>query len=267
MIYKIDHDYHIHSVLSDCSRDPEQNCERMLNYAKEQGLTGLCLTDHFWDELIPGASDWYSKQDYAHIRRALPLPRAEGIDFLFGCETDMDKNFTVGISAERAAELDFIIVPTTHLHMTDFTISAEDAESNARRAELWTQRLEAVLNADLPFRKVGIAHLVCNLFNKKSRPDYLQTLDLIPSEDMERLFTKAAELGCGIELNKSDMSFGEGEENTVLRPFRIAKACGCKFYLGSDAHHPKSFDTVHEVFERAVRLLELTEADKYHIER
>ena len=34
-----------------------------------------------------------------------------------------------------------------------------------------------------------------------------------------------------------------------LRPFRIAKECGCKFYLGSDAHHPKSFENSKKIFE------------------
>ena len=53
---------------------------------------------------------------------------------------------------------------------------------------------------------------------------------------MHSLFKKAADLGVGIELNSFDMNFAEEEAETVLRPYRIAKKCGCKFYLGSDAH-------------------------------
>ena len=79
------------------------------------------------------------------------------------------------------------------------------------------------------------------------------------------LFTKAAQLGVGIELNQGDMSFADNEADIVLRMFRIARNCGCKFYLGSDAHHPDDFKGTKDVFERTVTLLGLTENDKFRI--
>ena len=268
MRFIFDHDLHIHSGLSTCSNDPEQTPERILAYAKENGLNTICLTDHHWDESIPGASSWYQKQDTAHIRQALPLPQGEEIHFLFGCETDMDQFFTIGVPREHFDRFDFVIIPTTHLHMKDFTIlraHAEAKEHTALRARFWVERLEALLSMDLPFHKIGIAHLACSLINKESREAYLKTLDLISSEDMERLFTRAAALGAGIELNMGDMSFSGEEADRVLRMFRIAKACGCKFYCGTDAHHPARFSKAREIFERAIRLLELEESDKFQI--
>ena len=149
--------------------------------------------------------------------------------------------------------------------MVGFTITKEDAQSNKKIAELWVKRLDAIMNMSLPFGKIGIAHLVCSLLNTKSRKDYLETLDMIPSSEIKRIFTKAAELGLGIELNQTDMTFSDKEADTVLRPFRIAKSCGCKFYLGSDAHHPAEFTNTKKIFERAVSLLDLSEDDKFHI--
>ena len=67
------------------------------------------------------------------------------------------------------------------------------------------------------------------------------------------------------ELNRGDMSFKDDEADTVLRMFRVAKSCGCKFYCGTDAHHPKAFVNARDVFERAIDLLGLTENDKFHI--
>lgn len=267
MRFGFDHDYHIHSGLSSCSNDPEQTPERLLAYAKENGLTSICITDHFWDSAVPGASNWYAPQDFEHISQSKPLPEAEGIDFLFGCETDMDKFLTLGVAPETMEKLDFIVIPTTHLHMTGWTLSEEDAASLKRRSELWVTRLEALLNMDLPFHKVGLAHLACPLLAKSSREDYLTVLDQISDEDMERLFKKAAELGVGIELNSSDMEFSDEEADTVLRMFRIAKKCGCKFYCGSDAHHPKRLDEAKEIYERAIDYLGLEESDKFHIGR
>ena len=60
MKYQIDHDLHIHSFLSTCAKNPEQTPRRILSQAQEAGLTTLCLTNHFWDEDVPGASNWYS---------------------------------------------------------------------------------------------------------------------------------------------------------------------------------------------------------------
>ena len=265
MRYIFDNDLHIHSQLSSCSNDPEQTTERILQYAKENGVTTLCLTDHFWDSAVPGASSWYSTQDYDHIAKALPLPKTDGIRYLFGCETDMDKFMTVGVAKETLDKFDFIIIPTTHLHMMKFTLDETDNSVQARSA-LWVKRFEALLAKDLPFRKIGIAHLACRLLRgRNDDSEYVKILDGIKSEDMERLFTKAAKLGCGIELNQSDMDLRVGEEESVLRMFRIAKSCGCKFYCGSDAHNPGYFVRTKEIFERAIDLLGLTEDDKFHI--
>ena len=266
MKYKVDHDYHIHSMLSSCSSDPQQTTERILKYAKDNGFRSICLTDHYWDSAVKGASGWYAPQNFEHISKALPLPTACGVDFLFGCETDMDRNFTLGIPKERFSDFDFVIIPTTHLHMTGFTIFPEDKESTERRAALWIERLDSLISQDLPWGKIGIAHLACSLINTKSRTELMRTLELIPSGEMERLFSRAASLGVGIELNSDDMSFADDEEDTVLRMFKIAKHQGCKFYLGSDAHNPPVLDAAVDIFERAVTLLGLEESDKFHIQ-
>ncbi|MBO5369087.1 MAG: PHP domain-containing protein, partial [Clostridia bacterium] len=68
-----DNDLHIHSKLSSCSNDEDQTTERILLYAKENNLKTICITDHFWDENVTGASDWYKPQNLAHISASLPL--------------------------------------------------------------------------------------------------------------------------------------------------------------------------------------------------
>lgn len=264
MKFQIDHDYHIHSVLSACSRDPEQTPERILQYARDNGLRRVCITDHYWDSAVSGASKWYEPQNFEHISRSKPLPADPNIEFLFGCETEFNGQFTLAMPISRFDDFDFVIIPTTHMHMT-LVIDGADAESNARRAELWVERLDALLDLPLPFGKIGLAHLACKLINRKSREDYLDTLRRIPSAEIERVFQKAAARGCGIELNRDDMDFSDGETDEVLRMFRIAKKCGCKFYLGSDAHHPDALERSVAIFSRAIDLLGLTEDDKFHI--
>lgn len=264
MKYLIDNDLHIHSTLSSCSNDPEQSCDRILQYAIENDLKTVCVTDHFWDEAVEGASGWYSKQDYSHIVSAKPLPQAEGVRFLFGCETELNKHLTLGLSKEKYDLFDFIIIPTTHFHMKGYTLTDEEAASVESKARAWVSRFEAVLNMDLPFRKVGLAHLTCSLI-APTREEYLAVLRLIPEDEMRRLFSHAADLGVGIELNASDMDFADAETEVVLRVYKVAKECGCKFYCGSDAHHPQDFINAKKIFERATILLGLTEEDKFII--
>ncbi len=266
MKYIVDNDLHIHSKISACSGDDLQTNERLLQYASENGLKTICLTDHFWDDSVEGASVWYEPQNYEHIVAAKPLPQKENVRFLFGCETELNKELTLGLSKEKFDLFDFIVIPTTHFHMLGYTLSEEESASSQNRATAWIKRFDAVLEMELPFHKIGMAHLTCSLI-APSREEYLEVLSLIPADEMKRLFTKAAKLGVGIELNSYDMNFAEEETDVVLRPYRIAKECGCKFYLGSDAHHPDALDGAKAVFERAVDLLELTEEDKFVIGR
>ena len=269
MKYIFDHDLHIHTHRSLCSECPEQTTERILRYAKEEGLHTVCVTDHYWDRAVCRAPDWYYEQDFAHIAQNLPLPQADGVNFLFGCETEMDVNGVLGIPMSRFSDFDFVIVPTTHLHMSTFIVPLEEYErpTPLGRAKLWEKRLAWLLEKDLPFAKTGIAHLACTTLNTRSRAEYLATLQAIDERKAEELFAKASKLGVGIELNFSDMSFTEEEEEIVLKIFRIAKYQGCKFYCGSDAHNPKPFAMVRQVFERAIDRLGLQESDKFTIGR
>ena len=260
MRYRFDNDLHIHSQLSRCSRDPEQTADAILKYALDNKLKTVCVTDHYWDENVEGASDWYAKQDYAHIAQILPLPQAEGVRFLFGCETDLRADLTLGISPAMYDKFDFIIIPTTHLHMDGFTCRGN--ENAVGRAKLWLNRFDAVLNMDLPFHKVGIAHLTCDLMYPKRS---LRVLKRLTEDDYTPLFRKAAKLGVGIELNFPVDSITDESRDLILLPYRIAKAEGCKFYFGSDAHHLDKFEIEKQNAETIIDLLELKESDKFHL--
>ena len=268
MKFIVDHDLHIHSNLSNCAPYPEQNAERILQHGVEDNLKRICVTDHYWDDAVPGASKWYEVQNFPHVCEIKPLPQTEGVDFMFGCECEMTKENTLALPAERMDEFQFIIIPTTHMHMRKYTIPLEEEHNFDGRVRLWIDRLDALLDMDIPFHKIGIAHLACALiwhFDYETEMSYMKILDAIPESELIRLFTKAAKVGVGIELNMDDMKKGQIPEKgeSVMRIFRAAKACGCKFYCGSDAHHPSGFEGYISVMEKAVDMLGLTEDDKF----
>ena len=272
MKFSIDHDYHIHSHISLCSDDPEQSNERILRYAEENGLRKICLTDHFWDETLPARCGFYNQQGFERIKKALPLPQSENVEFLFGCETEMDKDFNVGVSEKLYDEFDFIIVPTTHLHFNAFVMEKVLYEPEYR-AYLWAERFRKLLEKDMPFNKMGIAHLTCGLMlagewesgENAGEPKYVSVLRLIEDSVYRELFAEAAKKGMGIELNvPSFKKMSEAELYEVLRPYKTAKEMGCKFYLGSDAHTPAELDGAMPRFAEIIDALALTETDKFH---
>lgn len=267
MKFQINHDYHIHSWISPCSQDPEQTPERILEYAVQNGFTEICLTDHHWDESVfaDGLADcFYKEQTFAKISSVLPLPQTDKVKFRFGCEIDLDKNMTLGITKAHFDRFDFVIVPITHMHISGFTVAKKDYSSEERIAELWTCRMNSVLDMDIPFEKLGFAHLTCILMPGEANLDEAKILDLIPDEALYEIFGKAGRKKAGIELNLDDFT-GQTHIDHALRFYRIAKECGCKFYLGSDAHTTDNLEGTCEIFEKAVNLLDLKDEDRFVI--
>ena len=169
----------------------------------------------------------------------------------------------VGVSEKMMDRFEFIIIPTTHLHMMGFTLDEKDG-STERRAELYVERFARLMEKDLPWHKIGLAHITCPLLNNTYDGVYLDTLKLIKDETFAELFSKAAKIGMGIELNEYIENY-EGEELEVhMNIYRIAKNAGCKFYFGSDAHTPDGLRKAPPRFEKFIDLLDLKEEDKFN---
>ena len=118
---------------------------------------------------------------------------------------------------------------------------------------------------DLPFYKIGIAHLTCPLLAPKAPEDHLAVLDLVEDSALSELFSLAAKTGVGIELNFPVENYPEKDLPRVMRIYEAAKNAGCKFYFGTDAHHPQRFEKARERFPMYVKLLGLTEKDKFKV--
>ena len=264
MKYKIDHDLHIHTGLSICSGNPEQNPQRILEYARQNGMNTVCVTDHYWDKEVSGATGFYDEQDFSHIAASKPLPQGDGIRFLFGCETDMNHDLTIGVPPERYDDFDFIIVPINHFHFHPHTLPAEAVGNAEQIAKCWVNKFKGVLDSGLPLHKTGLAHLTCGLTAPDSAETLRRVFEIIPDSTYRMLFAEAAKKGVGIELNADDARLRAGE--SLLRPYKIAKEQGCKFYLGSDAHSPKGLEDAIGLFEKIIDLLDLKESDKFILE-
>lgn len=189
---------------------------------KISGLTRSALTDHYWDETVSKEGDvgyfadtMYTVQNTEYIKQALPLPQSDKVKFYFGAEIDMDKHFRIGVGEKMLNELDFVVIPTTHLHMDGFTIDEKD-KTREGRARLFVKRFEKLLEAKLPFHKIGLAHITCSLI-APSWEEHLKVIELIDDKTFSDLFSESAKIGLGIELNAEVAKYVYNDDKEGLR--------------------------------------------------
>ena len=121
-------------------------------------------------------------------------------------------------------------------------------------------KIENLLIKDLPFHKIGIAHLTTGHILKNQTAE---TLSLIPDATMYSVFSECSRKGVGIELNVKTINMTDEQKEIFLRPYLIAKECGCKFYLGSDSHKISALANAKENFQHVIAQLDLKESDKF----
>lgn len=260
MKYKIDHDFHIHTYLSKCSGDENQVVDNIVRKAKELGYKDICITDHLFDDSFKHEMNFYKEQNFKHISKDLPYKKYEGINVYFGAECDLDKDGVLGITKEQLDRCDFLIISVNHFHLAiDPFMDLSDSE----RANKYIERINKVLDMDLPFSKIGLAHLTCSLIKRGDFRDHVKVYDLVKDEELHKIFKKTKEKGIGIEINIPLSRYLENEVDSILRIYRIAKEEGNKFYIGGDEHHIEDFERRYQNNKKVIDMLGLTEEDKF----
>ena len=259
---KVNHDIHVHTRLSSCCHDERMTAQAVLDHAVSHGYYTICITDHCWDLAAPGASDWYAPQTVEHVFSDGPLPKADGVRVCMGVETEYCGGAKLGLSRAAFDKFDFVVIPPNHFHMENFVRPAGINTPEAI-AELLLTRLEQLQQLDLPWRKIGIAHISCGLLNRGGT--VTEVFRLMPGERLEKIFRVFARRGTGIELNagcfpsKAPEDFAE-----IMRPYHIAREAGCKFYFSSDAHAVESLE-IDALLAPVIADLGLTEDMLYRI--
>ncbi len=230
---KITTDYHVHTGLSVCAPN-STTIESYLPVIKEQGLTKIGIADHIWDDKIPGASKFYIPQTPAHsaLIKEQGVPGViDGVQFLFGCEADMNKDDVLGLTEESAAMFDFIIVSTAHFHMKGFTIENDTPVEVARK-----RMLERIYKAiEVPFIS-GIAHPFLPMGYVEERKELLSG---ITDNQLIDCFKAVADAKKSVEINFNYFAEKYAVLEETERIYTLAREQGCSFHLGSDCHKPE----------------------------
>ena len=251
------HDLHFHTRLSSCA-PATSTLQIMLSALKQSGVSTAGAANHLWEGAVPGASGWYAPQDVPHVLSlkeeyaALTEEDRQGIRLYFGCETEYVGQGRVSLKAASAKLFDYVLVSAHHFHMKNFVrpLELEDAHAVGR---LMRARFCECCNIDFVF---GIVHPFMVL-GYPGRID--EILSTFTDRDFREVFSYAADKDKSVELNicmlyqETDCD-AEGFPVEYARMFTIARECGCKFHLGSDAHAPERL--ARERFEKSLKFAE-----------
>lgn len=310
---KATHDVHVHNYLSGCCSDMQATVENYIAIEREKGVRLMGFANHVWDESIPLPAkkgwpvDMYKKHVMAFEMQIKPqIPADTGdLKVLVGGETEYCGMYDVlGMGKEAALKLDFLLIPHTHVHMTDFVMPAPPAkpvdDARARleallakvegispeRAAKWAEKLpleelkyymtdEIDLGEQTKFISDFMIQSFKGLMNNETLKSYSDLLPvsvahpfqpvgyhhlrtaaqaLVPDNVYGDLFSMAAARGIGLEINCAT----NNEES--FRLYGIAKECGCKFTLGTDAHSRSALGALY-MTEPLLDRLSLTEYD------
>ncbi|MBR7165272.1 MAG: hypothetical protein IKD18_03240 [Clostridia bacterium] len=296
-------DVHLHNYLSSCSPDRTATAEKVILKAAELGLKRICFTNHIWDERVEGANGMYRKHNLAfcmQIKTQIPAD-THGVDVLVGAETEYcGRSKTLGMSAEGAKELDFLLIPHSHVHMANFVMDdpapiaaarenlknqllaipgITEAQASAWVAPLRLPALQPFFTQPMEDLAGYLARFLTDSFESLlEHPELHKILKLIPVAIAHPFqpvaYTKyTEEILAGIEDSVFRRLFGKAAEMGVgmeinpccnapqmLRMLKLAKDCGCLFTLGSDAHSPSTMEDIFKT-EPVTEILGITEKD------
>ena len=233
-------DFHVHTNLSPCA-PRTSTLAATLQAAKDAGLTTIGISNHFWDEAIPGAWPWYEPQGVAHVQEIreeiAALEDDFGIRILVGAEVE-SPGF-LALSPKNADKFDYILVSCSHLHMENNLEGMRDETVDDVRLVLVERFLCAVAEA----ANYGVPASVCHPFHPLAFGVDVESevLNGMTDRMLSEILSFAAKRNIGIEAHWQTMH--DGGSKGKIAPFserflRTAREVGCRFTLGSDSHDP-----------------------------
>jgi DNA polymerase (family 10) len=195
-------DMHMHTTET----DGRASLEEMAQAARALGYEYIAITDH--SKALAMANGLDEQRTVAFAAKVREINRGGlGIHIFSGIECDIRRDGVMDLENDALAELDFVIA-SVHSHM------------NLEASEM-TDRLLAAL--ECPYIRV-LGHPTGRMLLHREGYRY----------DFERVAKEAVRRKVCLEINASP------ERLDVHAPLiRLAKGMGARFFISTDAHHPK----------------------------
>ncbi len=263
------HDLHVHTNLSLCAPRSTELADYLPLCAAE-GVRVLGVSNHIYNASFISRPPYGEKSGAARALRlraeADALSGTAGVRVLLGCEVEVPFGADPNLSPEEAAGFDYVLIAASHvLNLPEYRHFDLDTPEKMRRLLLERFRYACRLSYPVP---AGICHPLYPICS----PVQAEIVDGISDSELADFFTLAAREGKSIEIHACLYRDGtplgpDGLSPCYLRVLAAAKACGCRFHFGSDAHAPGAFSGAHRLLYLAAERLGLSEDDLWEVAR
>lgn len=271
---KVKNDIHNHTLWSSCCHDPEATIDAYARRAKELGHTVFGVSNHLWDEKVPGASPWYHKQmiNYGLEGARAEMPSLPGIRLMIGTETEYcGMSDTLGMLAETAKRFDYVLVPHTHLHMKNFVIPEMDdikakrdeltAKITASMPELGADRAQKMVNS-IPHAEIEklIGERKVDVVGYHADFMYHSFIGLMNNKEFQKLAATVPTIiahtfsPCGFSIEMQKTLIEAVPDERYLECFGIAAGMGVGIEVNTGAFKMPGNDFADEAMIRVMKL-------------
>ncbi len=269
-LYNTPSDLHVHTNLSFCA--PRQTlASSYLPHCGQEGVTTLGFSNHIYAPRYLKRAGIPEERggDYAlRLRRELEeLQPSAPVRLLLGCEVETFCGEEPTLSPQEAKNFDYVLLAASHIMNFPDEYRNYDLSTPAKLRALILERFLRACELEYPV-PTGICHPLYPICS----PWEQEVVDGITDSQLADCFTLAAAKNKSIEIHACLYRRGtaldeEGLSPSYLRVLAAAKACGCRFHFGSDAHSPDAFQGVHRLLLLAAQRLGITREDIWPIAR
>ena len=259
-------DLHLHTNLSFCA-PADTGVQTYLDLCAAEGVDTIGISNHIY---MPEHLRAHGAKEARGAERVLQLmPEIENlrktsrVKILFGCEVETFLGQQPSLAEDEAQDFDYVLLAPSHIMNFRDIYEKFDVSTPDRIRDIMLERFFYACSLDY-----GVPTAICHPLYPIVSGCEEAVVNGISDSVLADCFTAAKESGKAIEIHaclyrdKTALD-AEGLSPTYLRVLEAAKACGCRFYFGSDAHRAQSFAGKHALLHRAAERVGITRADMW----
>lgn len=259
-------DLHLHTNLSFCAPRETQITD-YLALCESEELTAIGISNHIYMPYVLEKHGFPEKRGYEYALRAAEeiraLNKTSKVKIYLGAEIETYRGFEPSLIPSEAGAFDYVLLAASHIMNTNGIYAPDDVSSPDKIRDIMLERYFYACSLDYPV-PTAICHPLYPIVSGCEE----EIVNGISDSTLADCFSLAAKKNIGIEIHACLYRSGttlneEGLSPTYLRVLAAAKACGCKFHFGCDAHRTGTFEGKHRLLRRAAELTGITPQDMW----